>query len=80
MLTLSGLHDEGDTFPSGVVDVQDHGSECWALGTLGDRVVVEVSGLVAGSGVLTEEDFLLFDGWDRSEDFDLIVSQNARNV
>jgi hypothetical protein len=74
MLTLSGLHDEGDTFPSGVVDVQNHRSEGRALGSLGNRVVVEVSWLVTSSGVLTEEDFLLLDGWDSSKDLDLFVS------
>jgi hypothetical protein len=74
LLTLSGLHDEGDTLPSLVVDVQDHGSKGRALGTLGNRLVVEVAGLVTGSGVLTEEDLLLLDGWDSSENLDLEIS------
>jgi len=52
--TLSSLHDEGNTLPSVVVDVKDHGSKGGALGSLGDRVVVEVSGLITGSGVLTQ--------------------------
>lgn len=76
-LTLSSLHDERDTFPSGVVDVQDHRSEGRALGSLGNRVVIEVSRLVASSGVLAEKDLLLLDGWDGSEDFDLIVSSEC---
>jgi len=52
--TLSSLHDERNTLPSVVVDVKNHGSKGRALGSLGDRVVVKVSGLVTGSGVLTQ--------------------------
>jgi hypothetical protein len=65
-LTFTGLHDEWDTLPSVVVDVKNHGSKSRALGTLGDRLVIEVSGLVTGSGVLTKEDLFLLDGWNSS--------------
>lgn len=42
-----------------------------ADGVVGDRVVVEISGLAIRSDVLSQKRVRAFDGRDRAEDFDL---------
>jgi hypothetical protein len=54
-LTFSGLQDERDTFPSGVVDPESCGSECWANRVTRDSVIVEVTWLAVGRDILTEQ-------------------------
>lgn len=70
-LTLSGLHDEGNSLPPGVVDPQGQGCEGRADGSLGDGVVLEVTRLAVGTDVLTEQGVLTCDCRDASEDLDL---------
>ena len=59
--TLSSLHDERNTLPSVIVDVKDHRGESGALGSLGNRVIIEVTGLVTGGSVLAKQDLVLLD-------------------
>src|SRR4029434_367770 len=42
---LAGLDDEGDTVPSLVLDVRNHGAEGRASRVLGDSVILAVGGL-----------------------------------
>lgn len=76
--TFSSLEDEGNPLPSWAVDVDDGGSESGADGSLGDRVVVEVSRLVlailpCAGAVLTKVGLLGEERWDVTEDLDLEV-------
>lgn len=54
--------------------MQDHRGESGALGSLGNRVIVKISWLVALCSVLTEENLLLLDGRNGFKDSDLTLS------
>lgn len=77
-LTLSGLHDERHTLPSGVVDEENGLGEGGAVRSLGDGVVLEVSGLAVSGGVLSEKGVLLIDGGNATENLDLNEKKMGR--
>jgi len=62
------------------VDVEGGGGVGRGLGTLGDGLVVEVSGLLAvgGLGVLAQEDVFFGDGRNKAKDFDLMTEEKSR--
>lgn len=75
-LTLSSLQNEGNTVPTLVLDVSDHGAEGWATRLLGHSVILQISGLAAiqGTTVLTNNDILGLDRAHRAQNTDLLVT------
>lgn len=73
-LTLSSLHDEWNSLPPRVVDPQSQRGKRRADRTLGNGVVLEVSGLAVSTDVLSEQGVLPRDRRDASEDLDFFVS------
>ncbi len=73
MLTLSSLQNEGNTIPSLVLDVCNHGAECRAPGILRNSVVLLVCGLasIQRLPILADDDVLRFDGIHGTQDTNL---------
>lgn len=79
-LTLSSLHDERHTLPSRVVDKQNGLGEGRAVRSLGNGVVLEVSRLSVGGGVLSEKSILLLDGRNTTKNLDLKNEKEGRET
>lgn len=77
LLTFTSLQDEGNPSPTIVVNSEHNFTESRRLGLLVlDTLVVEVARLVAVSGVLAQDSFVVLDGLDRLEDLDLYSGVN----
>lgn len=71
--TFAGLENEGNTFPSRVVNPERGSSKRGANRVARNSVIVKVAGLPVGGNVLTEKDIVSFDGWNSTKDLDLIA-------
>jgi len=72
-----GLEDEGDAFPTGIVDPERRRSECGARGVRRHGIVIEVARVPVRSHILAEERVLFCDRRDGAENFDLMRMTTA---
>ena len=70
--TLSGLQNEGNTLPAGVVDPQGCGSESRADRVTRDGLIVQIPGLSVRCNVLSQQGIVPLNGGDSAKDFDLV--------
>ncbi|KAH3686382.1 hypothetical protein WICPIJ_002635 [Wickerhamomyces pijperi] len=75
---LTGSHDDRDTSPCVVIDLQRDGGVCDGLGVRIDGFVIQVGRLasVFGLTVLTNQDVVELERLDRFQQFDLLITNS----
>jgi len=71
-LTLSSLHNEGNTLPARIVDPQGRGSESRADRIARDGLIVQIPGLAVRCDVLSQQGIVPLNGGDSAKNFDLV--------
>ena len=69
--TFTGLENEGNTLPSGVVDPEGGSSKSRANGVGRNGIILEVSRFTIGCDILAEKGVFSLDGRDGPKYFDL---------
>lgn len=72
-LTFSCFHDEGNAFPSGVINPQGHSSKCGTFRVFGYGIIFKIAWLVPSADVLAEKNVLAVDSRDATKNLDLII-------
>jgi len=75
-LTLSGLQNKGNAFPTWVVDPQSRGGKRRADRITRDGLIVQVSGFPVRCNVLSQQGIVPLNGGDSAKNLDLIPPVN----
>lgn len=67
--TFACFQDEGNAFPSRVIDPESESRKRRANGAFRNSIVIQITWLAVGRNVLAEENVLPLDGWDGAENF-----------
>lgn len=74
ILTLAGLEDERDSFPSRVVNPKRGSGVGWAVGVTRNRVIVKITRLAIRANVLAKQGVRTFNGRNGTQNLDLNIA------